>query len=116
MYLVRPGEAEERRVERLESHRVADDVRPHPRACRYDDRVVHPGLDVAQPVPRGRGRVQLVQGDELVEEAVVEEQPEEPGRRVAEGDEPLRAGIGLLEPDVAPAEDVAEGLARKGRT
>jgi hypothetical protein len=58
-------------------------------------------------VARRAIRAQLVDRDELVEDAVVEDQAQEARRRVAEGEEPLRAGVALLEADVGVAEDLA---------
>ena len=109
------GEGDERRIERLEPDRVADHVGPHPRAGRDDDRVVHAALDVAQPVPGGPGRIELVGRDEFVEDPVVVDQAEQLRPRIAEGDEALGAGIGLQQSDPVSPGSIGKPRGR-GRT
>ena len=93
------GEADQGRGERFESNRVADHVGPHARAGRNDDRIVDPGLDRPQPVASWTGRIQLVDRDELIEDPVIVDQAQQPGRRIAECDESLGAGVDFLQPD-----------------
>ena len=52
---VRPVNVKSGGRKRLEANRVADQVGPHARAGRDDDRVIHSGLDGREPVPRRPG-------------------------------------------------------------
>ena len=85
-------------------------MRPHARACRYDDHVVDARLHVPQPAPGLRGGVRIIlrDGYELVEDPVVDQQSEEPGGGIAVGDEALGAGVRFMKPNVGAADDRAE--------
>src|SRR5207302_3850610 len=85
-----PGDLEPQRVLGGHTHGVAEQVRPKAGRGAKRDRVRAADLDVGDRVPTGPVAAQVLDRDELVEDAVVEHEGEPAARLGLDRHEPLR--------------------------
>ena len=110
-----PGDDEAQWIAGGEAHGIAQDVRPESGRCRQQDGVTAVELDVGHGVTARPAEPEILDRDELVEDAVVEHQREAARRLRLHGDEPLGRGIDLdaIEP-AAQALLEAQAIRREG--